>query len=236
MNRLLGSAFLAAILLSGCGADTAKEIESSSDKVAKVAKAVETKAEVVVEKKVVPKVKAEPATAMVSPHKKSEKTVAPLVSKFYKIFKDSAKIATDGKEMLLLFGQDSDAYTQKIKDDIVSDDALSSAISTIVTPIYIDARGQKRHKFQHNGEMMDVDTKTLISIYNVTATPTLIFTDKEASHIFVVPGYMPPKQFKVTLEFIKQGLWKGKDRKNGDVYKVLKEFYIKNGVEIKGAK
>jgi len=69
MNRLLGSAFLAAILLSGCGADTAKEIESSSDKVAKVAKAVEAKAKVVVEKKVVPKVKEKPVTPMVSPHK-----------------------------------------------------------------------------------------------------------------------------------------------------------------------
>jgi thioredoxin-related protein len=105
-----------------------------------------------------------------------------------------------------------------------------------VTPIYVDARGQKQHKFQHNGEMMDVDTKTLVGIYNVTATPTLIFADSEASHIFVVPGYMPPKQFKATLEFVKQKKWKGKDRKNGEVYTALKAFYKEKGIEIKAEK
>ncbi len=226
MNRLLGVTLLSAILLSGCGESTAKEVksEASSHEVAKeisTAVKVETKAEM---KK--PEVKQ--VVTKVAP--KAE------VSKFYTVFKDAAKIATDGKEMLLLFGQDSDPYTQKIKDDVVSDTALATQITETVTPIYIDARGQKQHKFQHNGEMMDVDTKTLISIYNVTATPTLIFADSEASHIFVVPGYMPPKQFKATLEFVKLKKWKGKDRKNGEVYTALKKFYEDKGIEIKAAK
>ena len=222
MNRLLGVTLLSAILLSGCGESTAKEVksEASSREVAKKMPTV-TKAEV--KKPEVKKVVTKTAP-------KAE------VSKFYTIFKDAAKIATEGKEMLLLFGQDSDPYTQKIKDDVVSDAALAAQITETVTPIYIDARGQKQHKFQHNGEMMDVDTKTLISIYNVTATPTLIFADSEASHIFVVPGYMPPKQFKATLAFVKQKKWKGKDRKNGEVYEALKKFYEDKGIEIKAAK
>jgi len=224
MNKIAGVALLSAILLSGCGESTAKEVKQEVKKETKNTVVAQTPTVV---KKTEPKVTKKPEVAKAS---------SPQVSKFYTVFKDAAKIATDGKEMLLLFGQDSDPYTQKIKDDIVSDALLAKKISETVTPIYIDARGQKRHKFQHNGEMMDVDTKTLIGIYNVSATPTLIFTDSEAGHIFVVPGYMPPKQFSVTLDFVKQKLWKGKDRKNGDVYAALKKFYEENGVEIKAVK
>lgn len=231
MEKLAGIALLSALLLNGCGESTAKEVKQAAKQ--EVAQKIETpKAEAtqqaeVATKKVVAKANQESGAPAAS---------HPELSAFYTIFKDSAKIATDGKEMLLLFGQSSDPYTQKIKDDIVSDKGLAKKITEVVTPIYIDARGQKRHKFQHNGEMMDVDTKTLVSIYNVTSTPTLIFADSEASHIFVVPGYMPPKQFSVTLDFVKEKVWKGKDRKNGDVYAALKQYYEAHGVEIKAAK
>jgi len=238
MNRVLGVALLSAVLLSGCGESTAKEVKKETPKQEM------TKGEAPVKKTLpqAPLAEKKPNLAKKAEAKDAKAKLDALdvpkaeVSKFYTIFKDAAKIATDGKEMLLLFGQDSDPYTQKIKDDVVSDDALAKKITEVVTPIYIDARGQKRHKFQHNGEMMDVDTKTLVSIYNVTATPTLIFADSEAGHIFVVPGYMPPKQFSVTLEFVKQKLWKGKDRKNGDVYTALKKFYEENGIVLKAVK
>jgi len=222
MYKLLGIALFSATLISGCGESTAKEVKSEPAKVAETAK--------------VPAVK-KPEMKQHAPKKETPKVAAKAeVSKFYTVFKDAAKIATDGKEMLLLFGQESDPYTQKIKDDVVSDEALAVKITESVTPIYIDARGQRQHKFQHNGELMDVDTKTLVSIYNVTATPTLIFTDSEAGHIFVVPGYMPPKQFKATLDFVKEKVWKGKDRKNGEVYEALKKYYKEHGVEVKAAK
>ena len=68
-------------------------------------------------------------------------------------------------------------------------------------------------KLFHEGEFMDVDTKTMISIYGITSTPTMIFTDKNGKAIIVVPGYMPANQFLTTLKFIEEGLWKGKDRK-----------------------
>lgn len=250
MRKVYGVALLCSVLFVGCGESTAKEVKSEAvaqvkTEVDEVHKKVSHSTEAMIEKAKdkVEDVKKDidKATKDVdSVNKKSEPTKSeipsPAVSKFYTIFKDSAKISTDGKEMLLLFGQDSDPYTQKIKDDIIGDEALAKKIKEAVTPVYIDARGQKRHKFQHNGEMMDVDTKTLVSIYNVTATPTLIFADSEASHIFVVPGYMPPKQFLVTLDFVEKKLWKGKDRKNGEVYETLRKFYEENGVEIKAVK
>jgi len=246
MNKLFGVALLSAILLSGCGESTAKEVKKepkagATHATADKKPAVEQKApkqpvvkETKTEKQKVEKQKAKKHKSIPKTDKlKSKAKVKQKTKTASKPIPKKTKISTDGKAMLLLFGQNSDPYTQKIKDDIVSDDELSKRITSVVTPIYIDARGQKKHKFQHNGEIMDVDTKTLVSIYNVTATPTLIFADREASHIFVVPGYMPPKQFKVTLDFVEQGLWRGKDRKNGDVYAALKKFYADNGVEIK---
>jgi len=216
-----GTTILLAALLTGCGESRAKEVkeEQSLQQPSAMAAAETSQKRADAASKTMPK-----------PAAKAE------VSKFYTIFKDAAKIATEGKEMLLLFGQESDPYTQKLKDDVVSDVELAEKITATVTPIYIDARGAQQHKFQHNGELMDVDTRTLVSIYNVTATPTLIFTDSEAGHIFVVPGYMPPKQFKATLDFVKEKVWKGKDRKNGEVYEALKAYYLSHGVEIKAAK
>jgi len=220
MNKLLALSLLFALLQSGCSDNSAKEIQDTYTKQGTAPKALTT----------VKKAEKKPDKQLTKPQSKAE------LSKFYDTFKDSAKISTDGKEMLLIFGQDSDPYTQKIKNDIINDDELSTQIKKTVTPIYIDARGQKQHKFQHNGEMMDVDTKTLVGIYNVNATPTLIFTDSEAGHIFVVPGYMPPDQFKVTLDFVQQKKWKDKDRKNGEVYEALKEFYKANGIDVKESK
>ncbi|ADV46606.1 thioredoxin family protein [Nitratifractor salsuginis] len=173
-----------------------------------------------------------------SPKSKMQKAEAPKarLSKFYRIFKDGAKIAPEGKPMLLVFGQPADPYTQKLQADVVEHPELAEAIREDVTPIYIDALAQKRHKFMHNGEAMEVDTKTLVGIYHIDATPTLIFTDEKGRSIFIVPGYMPPKQFEVTLQFVKEGAWKGKDRKNGEVYKALKAYYDAHGIKVGGPK
>ena len=160
----------------------------------------------------------------------------PNINKFYTIFKDGAKIAPEGKPMLLVFGQPTDPYTVKLQNNVVENADLSKKIKEVVTPIYIDATAVKMHKFSHEGKLMDVDTKTLISIYNIHSTPTLIFIDKSGKSIFIVPGYMPPKQFIATLEFVKEGKYEGKDRKKGEVYEALKSFYKANGIKIKEAK
>ena len=79
---------------------------------------------------------------------------------------------------------------------------------------------------------MDVDTGTLLSIYAVDATPTIIFCDKRGKTILIVPGYMPPKQFLQTMNFIQSGAWEGKDRKNGEIYEALRQHYLKNGINV----
>ncbi len=217
----------AALLVSGCGSSTkeAKEI---------------TDAPAVKHAEITPV----PAPAAVStPPEASQSQAAktapsPVLSKFYEIFNDGARIAPkEGKPLLLVFGQPADPYTQKLQADVTGNRDLAKAITDTVTPVYINAAAEKRHKFLHNGEMMDVDTKTLVSIYHLDATPTLIFMDKKSQSIFMVPGYMPPKQFEVTLQFVKEGAWKGKDRKKGEVYQALKSYYDAHGIHVgKGKK
>jgi len=153
---------------------------------------------------------------------------------FYSIFKDTAKVGPNGKNMVLIFGANTDPYTMKLKEDIFKSKDLQNKLKNDYSSYYFKAHENLRHKLFHENEYMDVDTKTMINIYAITATPTIIFSDKKAKAILVVPGYMPTKQFLVTIKFIEnKKLWENKNRKNGDIYKALKEFYIKEGIVTK---
>ncbi len=146
------------------------------------------------------------------------------------VFKDTAKIAPDGKYMVIIFDSKNCKYCKKLRVDIAQNQKLKEKLKNSFSSYSLDVGINRVHKLFHNSKLMDVDTKTLANIYRIEATPTIIFSDKAAKTILVVPGYMPPKQFLVTLEFIEKGLWLDKDRKNGEVYEVLKKFYIDKGI------
>ncbi len=237
MKRITFAISVAAFLISGCG-NTTKEAKV-------IAEAPVPKPKAAPRATANTSVRQAPASRAGMPndsvHQAVTKThqapAAPILSAFYTVFKDGAQIAPEnGKPMLLVFGQPADPYTRKFQNDVIHTPSLAQAIQSITTPIYINAAAEKRHKFMHNGDMMEVDTKTLVSIYHIDATPTMIFTDTKAQSIFIVPGYMPPKQFAVTLQFLKEGVWKGKDRKNGGVYAALKNYYNAHGIQVGGAK
>jgi thioredoxin-related protein len=230
MKRITFAVSLAALLLSGCNSTTkeAKVIPAE-----KPAATQPTTAQPTAEAKAPVAKAASQAQAPKAP----KAAPLPVLSKFYEVFGDGAQIAPqEGKPMLLVFGQSADPYTQKLQADITDNPELAKTIQDTTTPVYINASSEKQHKFMHNGEMMDVDTKTLVSIYQIDSTPTLIFTDDKAQSIFIVPGYMPPKQFEVTLQFLNEKVWEGKDRKNGDVYKALKSYYESHGIDVGKAK
>ena len=223
MKRIIVLPLLAALFFGGCGDEKSEAKLISVDESAKKVEANKSPSK-------------NTTTQPFKPAFAKTSIQNPNINKFYTIFKDGAKIAPEGKPMLLVFGQPSDPYTVKLQNDVVENSSLSQKIKEVVTPIYIDATALKMHKFSHEGKLMDVDTKTLINIYNIHATPTLIFIDKSGKSIFIVPGYMPPKQFIATLEFVKEGKYEGKDRKNGEVYEALKSHYKANGIKIKEAK
>lgn len=146
------------------------------------------------------------------------------------ILQDNAKITANGKYGLFIFESASCQYSNKLRGDIVSSEDIKKRLKEDYSTYSFLITDNKMHSLEHQGEYTKVDTKTMMDIYGVEATPTLIFTDKGTKSIFVVPGYMPPEQFKVTLDFIESARWSGLDRKNGDIYKELKKYYIEKGI------
>lgn len=198
------------LLLTGCNEDVSE------------AKAIEKKAEVV-----------KPA---VVEKKETVVTYNRYDSVEEETFRDLAKIGPENKEMIIIFGTNTDPYSDRLKGDIKKSKELTNRLKNDFSSYYLKAHKNLRHKLFHEDEYMDVDTKTMISIYGIEVTPTIIFTDLAGKAIIVVPGYMPTEQFLVTMKFIKDGAWKGKDRKNGEVYETLRTFYTKNGIEVKKIK
>lgn len=213
---LIGATFL----LSGCVGEESKADTVNNTEVEKKVKEIEENIKKAINQK--------------NTSKKDEK---PLVYTSYdyivsEVFKDVAKITPNGKQMILIFGTNTDPYSDRLKADIASSKILQAMIKEEFSSYYFKAHENLRHKQFHEGQLLDVDTKTMIMVYGIEATPTIIFTDENAKAVIVVPGYMPTKQFLVTMDFMKSGEWKGKDRKNGEVYQALKDFYIKNGIDV----
>lgn len=216
-KTLVASLMASAFLLGGC-TDTTSEAE-------------------VINKNAVVKTEVKPSEKpeLKPESEKEKKTIYTRYdSVVYDVFQDSAKIGPiNDKPMIIIFGTNTDPYSDRLKADIQGSKDLQTRIKSEFSSYYLKAHENLRHKLYHEGEYMDVDTKTMISIYGIEATPTLIFTDTNGKAVIVVPGYMPSNQFLVTLDFMKNGAWKGKDRKNGEVYEALKAFYIANGIDVR---
>lgn len=213
---LIGATFL----LSGCVGEESKAATINNAEVNEKVKEIEQNIQKAINQKNVVK--------------KDDK---PLVYASYdyivpEIFKDVAKIEPSGKQMILVFGTNTDPYSDRLKADIAASKELQTKIKDEFSSYYFKAHENLRHKQFHEGQLLDVDTKTMIMVYGIQATPTIIFTDENAKAVIVVPGYIPTKQFLVTMDFMQSGEWKGKDRKNGEVYQALKDFYIKNGIDV----
>jgi len=207
-SKVLGLLLAALFIFSGCEDKTV---------------VTETKPKIM-EEKAVPQGKIETHAA-----KKVEKAVV-IKRDISAIVQDNAKIASNGKYGLIIFESATCKYCDQLKGDILADEDLKNRLANDFSTYSLLIDENKMHVLDHQGEDSQVDTKTLVDIYGVQATPTLIFTDKQTKSVLVVPGYMGPDQFKVTLDFIESKRWEGVNRKTGDIYKELKQFYIKKGI------
>jgi len=212
-SKVLGLLLAALFIFSGCEDKTV--ITEAKPKI--------------MQEKVVPKGKIETHAAK----EVKKPTFTALKRDISSIVQDNAKISSNGKYGLIIFESAASKYCDQLKDDMLNDDELKNRLTNDFSTYDLSVDENKMHILDHQGEMSQVDTKTLIDIYGVQATPTLIFMDKQTKSILVVPGYMGPEQFKVTLDFIESKRWEGVNRKTGDIYKELKQFYIKKGI-IKG--
>ena len=209
-SKVLGLLIVALFIFSGCEDKTV--VTEAKPKMMK--------------EKAVPQGKIETHAA-----KKTEQTTKVTLKRdISSITQDNAKISSKGKYALIIFESSTCKYCDQLKDDILENEDLKSRLTNDFSTYSLSIDENRMHLLEHQGEMSQVDTKTLIDIYGVQATPTLIFTDKQTKSILIVPGYMEPEQFKVTLDFIESKRWEGVNRKTGDIYKELKQFYIKKGI------
>ncbi len=215
----IASVITASILFTGCGEKTSSEAQVVEQKTTNTN--VET-----------PSVKKNEEVKIKVEKKEKPVTYTKYEAVVQEVFKDVAKIAPEGKQMIMVFGTNTDPYSDRLKADITNSPELQKRIKEDFSSYYFKAHENLRHKQFHEGELMDVDTKTMLMVYGIEATPTIIFTDLNAKAVIVVPGYMPEKQFLVTMDFMAQGKWKGKDRKNGEVYQALRDFYVANGIDV----
>lgn len=198
------------LIMTGCGEDSSK---------AKV-----------IENKTVTQTTQQKDVQVVQPKQEVKNIAKEAAAVVNDVFKDLAKIGPNGKYMVLVFGTNTCPYCMKLKEDIYDSKQLQERLKNSYSSYYLKTHENLRHKLFHENEFMDVDTKTMISIYGVNGTPTLIFADKNGKAVIMVPGYMPTKQFLATLDFMESKKWEGKDRKNGEVYQALKDFYIEKGI------
>ncbi len=150
------------------------------------------------------------------------------------IFQNSTDLLPNGKYMIMLFESENCSYCTKLKEDILNNKELKDKIKNNFSAYKLSLDENQIYNFLYRGEIVKADTNLLKSIYSINSTPTLLFDDKDAKNILIISGYIPPEQLNATLDFIQEGLWQGKDRKNGEVYKALEEYYQKRGLVEQG--
>ena len=144
------------------------------------------------------------------------------------VFQDSSELQTYGKYLMIVFGKNNCGYCDKLKEDIKSNQALQKMITDHFSPYYINISYEKEHHLLFSDHKNQKEATLLTSelagrIYQVYATPTIIFGDSKGKTIFIIPGYIPSQDFQKVLEFIVNGKWKkAKDIKERN--KLLSEY------------
>lgn len=129
-------------------------------------------------------------------------------------------INKDNKITLFIFAKNNCIYCDKLKDDILSSDALKNMLKDNFMPYYINTSYTKKHiLYKHKGDSQDVqnlNTRNLMESYvksPMRPTPTLVFLDYSGNNIYELPGYLPKDSMLEILEYFSSGVWVGKSEK-----------------------
>ncbi|TYB31460.1 MAG: thioredoxin family protein [Candidatus Mcinerneyibacterium aminivorans] len=102
------------------------------------------------------------------------------------------------KTILLYFYSTNCPYCQKMEDEIFADKSISGIINENFIPVKINL--QKNETIDKGGQFET--TLELARHYQVRGTPNTYFIDFENNPLTRVPGFAPPKTFKILLNYI----------------------------------
>ncbi|RXJ94000.1 hypothetical protein CRV00_08975 [Malaciobacter molluscorum] len=147
-------------------------------------------------------------------------------------FKDNSKIILNDKDSIIFFLNNTNKDSIQLKEFIINSKIIQQKLTKEVNSYYININENKKHTIFYKDEKLNIDSKTMLSLYNIDTVPTLIFLDMNNKEIFSLIGKLGEQQLIATLNFIKDKLYKNKDRKSGEVYNSLIEYYKKNAITI----
>ena len=147
------------------------------------------------------------------------------VEKSYDFFKNSSEIKTD-KLTILIFGNRGCKYCEILKDDIAKDTQTKEILTNDFNSYYIETDKQKEHSVVTDSKNFKITSDVLSNMYKINATPTTVINDENFETILMIPGYVPNKMFKASLNFIKEKRYENKE----NIYKELQRYYKEKGL------
>lgn len=133
----------------------------------------------------------------------TQKAPSPIVEEVSvnKVFLNPSVIQSHGKNMMIVFGTAQDPYTNKMKEDINGNKNIAELIKGM-SAYYIDINDPREIQIEHQGQLKPANAVILRDIYQIAATPTMVFKDKSSRKMFVIPGRLQPNVFTEVLKFV----------------------------------
>lgn len=110
----------------------------------------------------------------------------------------------ENKYVLINFYTDWCGYCKKMDREAYSDKEIIKTISQNFVTIKINAEAES--KVVENGK--EITERELAKLYQVSGYPTIWFLESDRKRIAPLPGYVPPQQFKIVLNYIGEGWYK----------------------------
>lgn len=145
------------------------------------------------------------------------------------VFQNTSSITSDGKKMILVFGRNNCPYCEKLKKDIKNNEVLRNYLKDNFKNYYINISYNKDHLIKVGGygdpsQDFNINTQDLSRrLYDVYATPTLIFNNNQGKTILRLPGYVTPDTLIKALKFIHNDKYKTA-KNQAEVMKLLNDY------------
>jgi len=110
---------------------------------------------------------------------------------------------TEGKYVLVDFWTTWCKWCKVMDTDTYSDESVQAKLAESFVAIKVNAESDDAQ-----GEDGAPSGRALAGQYQVSSFPTTWFVDPEGQKIAPLPGFMPPEQFVVVLDFISTGAYK----------------------------
>jgi thioredoxin-related protein len=120
-------------------------------------------------------------------------------------FNDGLAEAENSDKPILVFVSTTwCSYCRKMREDTFADDRIINRLKDSFVAVAID--GDAGNTVRYKGRQFS--EKDFTRALRVRGFPTTIFFDSGGEIVFGQPGYIPPEQFEVVLEFISEGAYK----------------------------